>query len=104
MFACLITGEAGKAIQYIMAINNPVLGLAKIVQIDGYGRSDVGHFRLIYSTYLAHVWFRAPRRSVPTPRDSSVSDLSSEIAKDVLLQLGAGRPNAARSVPPDTMR
>jgi hypothetical protein len=32
-------------------------------QIDGYGRSDVGHFRLIYSTYLAHVLFRAPPAS-----------------------------------------
>ncbi len=37
-------------------------------------------------------------------RESPDSTGVSDIAEDVLIQLGAGRPKAARSVPPDTVR
>ncbi len=45
---------------------------------DGYGRSDLGQLRLIYSTDPALIFLRA-RRSEPAPGDSNVAASISEI-------------------------
>jgi hypothetical protein len=85
---CPITGEAGQAIHYIMAVNNPVLGLAKIVQIDGYWRSKRGNFRFGgRSSTNAHIIAPKARQSVLKPETRPFLDMAAMIAEYLSNQL-----------------